>query len=301
MHPPHLRVTSALVVTTVIASSLSVLGVTSRAVAIEKDECVAAYESTQKLQQDGKLVDAREQALTCAQEGCPAVVRDQCTQFAVEIEKATPTVVLVVTDPDGKDVTDVTVTIDDQKVTDHLDGKPMPIDVGKHKLRFEASGFAPTEMDILARAGEHDRTVEVKLGAAATTDTAPTDEGANTTGLSRPTPVATYIFAGLGVVSLGAFVAFGLSGNSKRKALDDANCKPTCDSSDVDAAKKSYLFADVSLGLSLVSFGVATLFYLSRGEDESKKEPEPTAGISNVKVDVAALKGGGAAVVGFSF
>jgi hypothetical protein len=292
----HLRVTSALVATTVLASSL---GVASRAVAIEKDECVAAYESTQKLEQDGKLVDAREQALTCAQEGCPAVVRDECTQWAVEIEKATPTIVFVVTDPDGKDVTDVSVTIDDTKVADRLDGKPMPVDVGKHTLKFEASGFAPVEMEILARAGEHDRTVNVKLGSGATTDATTSDEGANTTGMSRPTPVATYILGGLGIVSLGAFVAFGLSGNSKRKALDDANCKPTCDSSDVDAAKKAYLFADVSLGLSVVSFGLATLFYLSRGEEESK--PAPAAGITNVKLDVAALKGGGAAVVGFSF
>ena len=293
----HLRATSALVVTTVLASSL---GVATRAVAIEKDECVAAYEATQKLQKEGKLVDAREQALTCAQEGCPSVVRDECTQWAVDIEKATPTVVFVVTDPDGKDVTDVTVSVDDTKITDHLDGKPKAIDVGKHKLRFEATGFAPTEMEILARAGEHDRTIEVKLSTGGSDATTTSDESTNTTGMTRPTPVATYVFGALGIVSLGAFAAFGLSGNSKRKALDDANCKPTCDSSDVDAAKKAYLFADISLGVSVVSFGLATLFYLSRGEDEAKPAPA-ASGIQNVKVDVAALKGGGAAVVGFQF
>jgi hypothetical protein len=293
---PHLRATSALVVTTLLASSLGVVG---RAAAIDKDECVAAYEATQKLKQEGKLVDARQKALTCAQEGCPSVVRDECTQWAVEIEKTTPTVVFVVTDPDGKDLTDVVVSVDGEQLTDRLDGKPKPIDVGKHKLKFEASGFAPVEMDILARAGEHDRTIAVKLGeGGGTTDTG--DTSTNTTGLSRPTPAATYIFAGIGVVTLGAFVAFGLSGNSKRRALDDANCKPTCDSGDVDSAKKAYLLADVSLGLSVVSFGLATLFYLSRGEGEAKPAPA-ASGIQNVRVDVAALKGGGVAVVGFQF
>ena len=301
MITPATRGACAFVALTLLSSSALV---TSRAIAdepIDKEACVAAYEATQKLKQDGKLVDARAQALTCAQEGCPAVVRDECTQWAVEIEKATPTVVFVVTDPDGKDVTDVSVFVDDEKVTDHLDGKPLPIDVGKHKLRFEATGFGPLELDILARAGEHDRTVEAKLPRAgdegsATSDATSSSDGSTAT--SAPVPTATYVLLGLGVLSLGSFAAFGVSGNSKRHALDDANCKPACNSDDVDAAKKSFLLADISLGVAVVSLGVASILFFTRGPSEPKPEP---SGVASLTVDVAPTKGGGSALVRFRF
>src|SRR5438552_3616838 len=115
-HVAGTRVLALSLVTTMTAAAAPVS-------AVEKDECIAAYEATQQLRKDGKLSAAREKALFCAQDGCPNVIRDDCTAWVGEIDKSVSTIVLVVTDPAGKDVVDVTVTLDGTTVKSKLDGK----------------------------------------------------------------------------------------------------------------------------------------------------------------------------------
>lgn len=62
------------------------------AYAADKQACIAGYEATQKLKKDGKLSEARKQALVCAQDGCPSALRDECAGWAVELEKAMPSI-----------------------------------------------------------------------------------------------------------------------------------------------------------------------------------------------------------------
>lgn len=273
--------------------------------AADKQACIAGYEATQKLKKDGKLTEARKQALVCAQDGCPTTLRDECAGWAAELEKAMPTIVIVVTDADGKDVTDATVYVDGAKVA--IDGKALPVDPGTHKVRVEREGVATLEQDVVAHEGTKGKVVTLKFakGDAKKPDPkdhdptpGPTPGGPAKPGEDVPTPTATWVLLGIGAVGLVGFGAFALSGNSKKKALDDAGCKPNCQQSDVDAAKQSFLLADVSLGVSVVSFGVAIILYATRGPSAPTTTDTKT---SSFKVDVAPTTKGGMAAFTLKF
>ncbi len=269
------------------------------AAAPDKQVCLAAYEQTQKLRKEGKLLSAKEQALVCAQDGCPAVVRDDCTSWSVEIEKSTPTIVLAVTDAEGRDVTDARVFLDGEEVKAHVSGKAIALDPGKHALRVEREGEEPLEQEVIAREGEKNRTVTARFAAqGASSGAAPSPAPAPALPTTaRPVPAATWAFVGLGVAGLAGFAAFGLQGNSKKSDLDARGCKPDCPQADIDSAKTSYLLADVGLGVAIVSFGVAAILYATRGE-----EPAPTATTSAVpRVDLAVSARGGGASLQWSF
>lgn len=283
----------------VVASLLGPV-VPATAFAVDKQACIAGYEATQKLKKDGKLTEARKQALVCAQDGCPNSLRDECAGWAADLEKAMPTIVIVVTDADGKDVTDATVYLDGAKVA--IDGKAIPVDPGAHKVRVEREGVATVEQDVVAHEGTKGKVVTLKFqkGDAKKVDPPkdPPPGPAKPGDADVPTPTATWVLLGIGAVGLVGFGAFALSGNSKKKALDDAGCKPNCQQSDVDAAKQSFLLADVSLGVSVVSFGVAIILYATRGPSAA---PAAESKTSSFKVDVAPTTKGGMAALTLKF
>lgn len=267
------------------------------AYAADKQACIAGYEATQKLKKDGKLSEARKQALICAQDGCPSALRDECAGWAVELEKSMPSIVIVVTDADGKDVTDATIYLDGVKVT--IDGKAFPVDPGTHKVRVEREGVATLEQDVVAHEGAKGKVVTLKFakGDKKADPVKPDPDPTPPKVEDHPTPVATWVLLGVGVAGLAGFGVFALSGSSKKQALDDSNCKPACAQADVDAAKRSFLLADVSLGVGLVSIGVAIALYATRGPSEKPAEPKAGAW----KLDVGATPKGGVAALTIAF
>lgn len=252
--------------------------------AADKKACLAAYEDTQKLRKSGKLIEAKDKALVCAQDGCPASLRDDCTSWTVEIEKALPSIVLVVTEADGRDVTDATAYVDGEKVTSHVEGKAIALNPGAHKVKVERAGYDTIEQDIVAHEGDKNRPVTVKFpkkGEDEPTKAATDPNHAAPTKIetTRPIPTLTWVFGGLAVAGFVGFAAFGLSGQSKKSQLE--TCKPTCPQNDVDATKQSFLLADVSLGVGVVGAALAIVFYATRPE-------EPVTKTSMVpRVDVA--------------
>src|SRR5437868_3814423 len=101
---------------------------------VEKKECVAAYEEGQRSRKEGKLSEARERLLVCAQDGCPAVVRRDCTQWVGESELSTPAVVLEAVGDGGRDLTEVRVSVDGKPVA--VDGKAVSLNSGPHVVQF---------------------------------------------------------------------------------------------------------------------------------------------------------------------
>lgn len=286
-------------VSVVVVSSLLVPNL---AYAVDKKACTEAYEKTQKSKKQGNLEEAKKSSLFCAQEGCPAFIRDECTSLSVEIDKSIPTIVLAVVDASGKDVTDVTVTLDGKPVEMGA-GKAIAVDPGKHKLRVEKAGQDPIEQDVVAREGEKNRAVTVKLAGAkepekeAPPSTPP--EAPATPPPSAPVPVATWIFGAVGVAGLATFAAFGAMGMSKKSDLDSRNCKPDCPQADVDKAKKNFLIADIGLGVGILGLGVATVVYLTRGAAEPEKPGTPAA--KRPMFDVAGGPQGATATFTMSF
>jgi hypothetical protein len=153
----RLRLAAALVIVSVCS------GNTARAADPTKDQCIDANETAQALRKSEKLRDAEQRLLVCVSASCPGPVRDDCAQRLTELRSVIPTVVFVVKDDADQDLSDVSVTMDDQPLASRLDGTAIAIDPGPHHLVFEAAGRQNVERSLVIREGEKDRHERVVL------------------------------------------------------------------------------------------------------------------------------------------
>lgn len=217
--------------------------------------CFNAPVEGQKLRKAGKLQAARVQFLSCAQKECPAEIVGDCAQWASEVERALPSIVVAARDGSGRDLAGARASIDGG-VFAPLSERAMKIDPGKHTLAVRTADGAESRRDLTIAEGEHDRSVVVTFGAsgAASQDTSSPEA-------SRPVPPLVWVFGAVGAVGILSFATFGALGVSARSS---ANCDVGCSASDKSDVDTKLLVADVSLGVGLVSFGVAAALYLMR-------------------------------------
>jgi hypothetical protein len=220
----------------------------------EHDECIRSYEQTQTLRRAGQLREAREQAVQCARDTCPALLAKDCAQWMSEIEESIPTVVFDVRTSSGEELTNVRVLADGKPLVEQLDGKAVPIDVGPHVFRFEAKDGKrqPIEQKILVREGERNRKIQVTLA----TNEPPPEPAAD------PVPVMAWVFGGIAVASLAGGTAFAIMGSAKESDLDA--CRPSCSPDAVNSVSSSYAVADILLTAGVVSAVAAAWAFLSR-------------------------------------
>lgn len=173
--------------------------------------CLGASEKGQRARAAGRLREARDLFLVCGAEGCPAMVRRDCTQWQIEVVSMLPSVVFGAKDRAGRDLFDVTVTMDNEVLTRKLDGKSITVDPGPHTFKLEVAGQPPVIERALVKEGEKTRVIAVTIGAPspepARAATAPS--GASTaaqTDQSGGHTVFPWIVVGIG----GAAVATGL-------------------------------------------------------------------------------------------
>ena len=246
----------------------------------DKAACLDSYVKAQKLRQDAKLRTAMSELAKCSREACPAMIRAECTKWQTETEQSIPSVVFSVHGPDGSDLTDVKVTMDDEVLASDLKGTAINVDPGPHRFLFERPGNAPKELKLVVLLeGEKRRKIDVVLAAAdrapaATPVTLPPPPPAKgekgedaPSGPSRPIPTSVFVLGGIGIAAFGGFVGFALSGYSGKSDLDD--CKPFCSKDQIDDNKTTFLISDIFLGVSVVSLGVATYLFLTRPEARS--------------------------------
>jgi hypothetical protein len=134
--------------------------------------CIGASEKGQRARTAGKLREARELFLVCGGEGCPAMVRRDCAQWQTEVLALTPGVVFGAKDKQGRDLFDVTVSMDGEPLLRKLDGKSVAVDPGPHTFKFEVPGSPPVIERALVKEGEKTRVVAVTFndnGATAST------------------------------------------------------------------------------------------------------------------------------------
>lgn len=242
----------------------------------DKAACGKAYTNAQVQKKAGKLVEAKKSLLECAQKSCPGFINSACARWLTGVESTLPTIVISASDANGNDLTDVTVSSDGHKIADKLGGMAIDIDPGQHTLRFEHEGAKPVEKKVLIREGEKARLIKVQFGSPATAATPPKGGasssaavGGETSTKHASTKTLAYIFGGVGVVGLGSFAYFGLTGTSERSDLL-SHCPKNnqCDlpQSQIDSKRSSiktkFLVADISLGVGIVSLGLATYFFL---------------------------------------
>ncbi|HWZ89525.1 MAG TPA: carboxypeptidase-like regulatory domain-containing protein [Polyangiaceae bacterium] len=231
-----------------------------------KNQCADAYEATQRERAVGHLLAARKNGIFCAQTSCPEVLRSDCAKWSAELSSSIPSLVIEVRSPNGELLSNVYVEVDGQPFAERLDGRAREIDPGRHHFRFEALGLAAHEQDTVLLEGHDTQRLRVVLALE------PVQAPAR-----RRVPVAAYVLGGVGVLGLGSFAYFGLSGNHKKSELDASQCRPACDPGLKKPIQNDYLAADLSLGASLVSLGIATWLVIAGQSAPSVTHPEQQA------------------------
>lgn len=230
----------------------------------DAESCVAASDEGQKLRDEGHLRAARAKLATCAAEECPSPVRANCVQWLDDVDKRTPTIVLAATSQ-GKDATDVAVSIDGAIVAQHLDGNAIPLDPGTHKFHFEHAGDPPQDETIVLREGEKDRAIRVAFGALLVSPPP-----------KKPPPTLAYAMTGVAVGSAVAFGAFALTSFlivhdwDQCKVVDPSKCN---ESGHQTATLTTVVLADVSLGIAVITAAIATWAFVAH----ARKPAPPSA------------------------
>jgi hypothetical protein len=168
--------------------------------------CVKASEEGQGQRDEGKYRAARKSFSECTRDGCPAVVVKFCAGWLQQMDDAMPSIVLGARDEKGRDLADVTVTLDGAQIASRLDGRPIDVDPGEHVLRFEREHASPVEQKLILRAGEKARVVTVALPADAA-DEAPGSDVAQQA--PEPEPLMSTRHVTAGALLLGAAGAAG--------------------------------------------------------------------------------------------
>jgi hypothetical protein len=96
--------------------------------------CDEAFSGTQNARKNTQLLRARELATLCLQ-SCPAFARADCVRWLHEIDESTPTILFHV---EGAE--DAAVYIDGKRVADHLDGRAIEVDPGRHRFHAIVNG-----------------------------------------------------------------------------------------------------------------------------------------------------------------
>jgi hypothetical protein len=251
-------------------TTLVLLGVASVAVpagaqTLEEYEasCAAGFEQAQVSKSQGRLKDARQALLQCAQMTCSRVVQEQCAAWLDDVEKQIPSVVVQAT-ADGEDRSDVAITIDGSAVDD-APGKAIQLDPGEHTFVFSYGQRPPIKKKIILNDGEKLRPIAINFDTPKASGSGSTSTAAAPTlkHYERPVPAVSYVLAGLAVVGGGAFTYLGLSAKARRDELE-RDCSPDCSADDVKDLETRSVAANISLAVGGAALGGALISYLLR-------------------------------------
>ncbi len=245
------------VVASAAALAIGVFGASAHA--DEQRTCVAASEKAQQLRNAGKLSEAREQLTICGRAECPKLVQQDCTEWMRELLGSLPSVVPGAKDKNGRDLVDVRVSVDGKVMTETLDGKPIALDPGVHRFRFETKNAPPVDEQIVVKQGEKNRIINVTFA---------TPEDKHVVGPSPPItnkgkdpPYLAYVFAGLGVAVGAVALVVDLGANSDARTLR-GTCAPNCKQADVDDIDKRYTLAGVTAGIGGALFLTGVVLFV---------------------------------------
>ena len=245
---------------------------------LDKAVCLARYEGGQELRLAGKLLDARASFRTCAHPSCPKGMTPDCAQWLGELEDEIPTLLVEVLDEEGRRVQGLAVSLDGAdipaaNVRSAATGLLFDIDPGEHRVAVRLPSGQIVVETLTLQARERGRSVTLRAppvvparSAAPPVASAPPPPVATAPKERARIPTAVPVLAGVGAVSLLGFGYFGLKGNARYDELR-ASCGSTCTDADSASVRRDYLAADISLAVSLLSFGIATGLWLGARAD----------------------------------
>jgi hypothetical protein len=212
-----------------------------------------------------KLLSARDQFVVCSRAPCPTAFQPECLRWLGEVQSEVPTVVVDVRRGATVEGTQADVRMDGAPFASKVDGRAQPVDPGEHTFTVTLpDGKTRTQRGTVVEGVKAQRFVfdfEPKVTPA---PPPPPERGLSPW---------TYVLGGVTVAGLGSFGYFGLTGLHQRGEVLD--CTQSCSESEVESARRSLLFADVSLGVSVVALASAlTVYFVTR----PSSAPVPAAG-----------------------
>jgi len=227
--------------------------------ASEPTKCASSYEGAQLLRQRGKLVDAREAARTCAQEGCPEIARKDCASWIEQLDREIPSVAVAARDERDQEVGGARIFIDSMPRADAGSGRPIDLDPGTHAIRVEANGYDAVEQSSTIVQGERGRILRITLRKRVAVAPPPPLTAEPKPAESAPSLVPAFVVGAFSVAALGMSAYFGVTGRDDLARLR-SSCAPACSDDEVEPVKRELRVSDVALGVGLV--GVAITTYL---------------------------------------
>jgi hypothetical protein len=283
--------------------------------------CASAWREGNSLAKQGKLRQAMEWMLKCAQATCIPVIRNECTSRVSKIEADIPSIVASVVDASGKNVSDVQVEMDGELLASHIDGRGIPVDPGEHMFNFKTDKSTLGTQKAMIPQGQ--RNVPVTLNLSSTTAAAAAVESAPAAGVpaesaapeatvatSAEEPrartetksgggpgIGTYSLAVLGLAGVGGYGLLTYWGNKDNKLLEA--CAPDCKQSSVNHIKQLYTAGKISAGIGIAALAGATILFLTSGSSSGSREVASSG--SNYQFGVAPTATGGMAAFSGSF
>jgi hypothetical protein len=234
------------------ALSFAALSFTPSLAHADNAACMDAHRTAQSLRKEQKLIEARSELVTCAGASCPGMVQTDCSGWLGEIAREIPSVIVSAKDEGGHELSDVSVSVDGKIVVQRLDGKPIELNPGAYKFRYQRKGAEPIESEVILQTGVGNRIVEV------------TFPGGLPEKKRVKTPITTWVLVGVGGAAFASFAYFGLKGRSEYSDAESSCGDAGCRSDETDPIRKKFLIADVSLAISIAAFAGAGYFYVTR-------------------------------------
>ncbi|HET6146284.1 MAG TPA: hypothetical protein VFH68_02040 [Polyangia bacterium] len=262
-------------------------------------DCLAASAASLTLDNQHRLRAERAELLSCAAARCPPDIRNECLRRVDDINATIPSIIFVVKDADGNDVSAVKVTMDGEPMVDRLDGIAIAVDPGAHDFTFEMASRPPVRRTFVIGEGEKRRREIITLAPAANlarnarsaqvqgkSSQASPDRGPSES--PAPSRLMPLVAAGIGVAGLGVGTFFGLQALSRRSDARKA-CPDLC--TDTDGVQM-WRDARRSGNLSTIGFvvggvglaGAVLLWVTARPEPELTARSQVTVGLGTIAV-----------------
>jgi hypothetical protein len=154
----HKRLTGRLVPFGVCVAVITLTAATARSERLgDERACMGAFKKARDREESGKLQQAKDLLMSCAQAPCGGFMRQQCANKYNQLESDTPSVVLIVTDPSGAPRADVQVRLDGEIFARQLDGRALTVDPGMHEFSFVADGVVFGSQKVMIVQGQRNR------------------------------------------------------------------------------------------------------------------------------------------------
>jgi hypothetical protein len=173
-------------------------------------------------------------------------------QRVEQVNNAIPSIVFEAKDENGKDLSEVKVTMDGEVLADRLDCTALSIDPGSHTFLFETDGQKPVKAEFVVREAVKERHEVVQFGVLRSAAQVATPSGTSGSGAQETSggfgtqKVLAVVAAGVGAAGLITGGVFGLFALEKKKSAEQV-CPDECSDQDgVDAWSDAKLDGNVS-------------------------------------------------------